>query len=336
MSTPTLERSSLVSPLLGRARELNARFPALQVAILAGLFAYGAVTLEGYSSKRSIYSMLVLAAFLGLAAAGQTLVILLGGIDLSVPFLIGGANVLTAELTGGRGWPFVAVCFFLAAVALAIGAVNGYLSHRFGIHSLIITLGTGTMVGGGVLVYTRAQLTAGAPDYLGDFVSPARDTWFIPLPPLVVFWIGISAVLIVVLAKSAVGRRLYATGANPRAAKLALVSTTRVWAGTFAVSAFFSALTGVLLAGFSGTGLFNIGDPYLFTSIASVVIGGTSLLGARGDYFRTVLGALILIQITTILIGKGYDSPTQQVILGSLIVIFVATYGRELHVRNRI
>ena len=136
--------------------------------------------------------------------------------------------------------------------------------------------------------------------------------------------------------RTTVGRRLYATGANPRAARLALVSTSRVWTGTFAASAFFSAVAGTLLVGFSGTGLFNIGDPYLFTSIASVVIGGTSLLGARGDYLRTVLGALILIQTTTILIGRGYDAPTQQVILGVLIVIFVATYARESHVRTRI
>jgi len=123
---------------------------------------------------------------------------------------------------------------------------------------------------------------------------------------------------------------------GPRAARLSLVSTTRVWTGTFAVSAFFSAVAGTLLVGFSGTGLFNIGDPYLFTSIASVVIGGTSLLGARGDSLRTVLGALILIQTTTILAGRDYDAPTQQVILGVLIVLFVATYAREAHVRTRI
>jgi ribose transport system permease protein len=340
MSVATGERearaSAAGSALVSASRALSARFPILQLVLLGALFLYGATTIDGYATKPSIYSMLVLASLLGLAAAGQTLVILLGGIDLSVPFVIGAANVMTAELTGGRGWPFAAVAAFVGMLALLVGAANGYLSHRFEVHPLIITLGTGSIVGGGVLAWTKAELTGGAPGYLGTFVSPGKNTFFVPLPPVVVFWIALSAVLVFVLTKTSVGRRLYATGANARAARLALVSTTRVWTGTFAVSAFMSALTGVLLAGFSGTGLFTIGDPYLFTTIASVVIGGTSLLGARGDYVRTILGALILTQTTTLLVGNGFDAPTQQVILGSAIVLFVATYAREAHVRTRI
>jgi len=114
------------------------------------------------------------------------------------------------------------------------------------------------------------------------------------------------------------------------------VRTTRIWGGTFALSGVAAATAGILLAGFSGTGLFMIGEPYLFTSIAAVVVGGTSLLGARGDYLRTVLGALILIQTTTIMAGRGLSSSDQQMVLGGLILAFVATYGREPHIRDRI
>ena len=339
MTTTVRKRTQADRPGRGvfeLARRTTTRFPLLQIVLLGALFLYGSSTIDGYSSRSSVFSMLVLASFLGLAAAGQTLVILLGGIDLSVPFVIGAANVLTAELTGGSGWPFWAACLFIGAASLVVGGLAGFLSHRFEIHPLIITLGLGSMVGGGVLVWTKAELTGGAPSYLSTFVSPGKDTYGFPLPPVVVFWLVLSLVLMLALQKTSVGRRLYATGANMRGAQLALVSTGRVWTGTFAVSALFSALTGVLLTGFSGTGLFIIGDPYLFTSIASVVIGGTSLLGARGDYFRTILGALILIQTTTLLVGEGFDAPTQQVILGALIVLFVATYAREPHVRSRI
>jgi ribose transport system permease protein len=313
-----------------------ARLPVLQLALLVGLFVYGWQTIPGYSSGFSVRAMLMLASLLGIAAAGQTLVVLLGGIDISIPFVIGAVDVMTAQLTGGKGWPFVAVAFFVAALALVVGTANGYLSFRFGVHPLIITLGTGSIVGGAVLAWTKATLTGGAPSYLANFLSPARKTGPIPLPPVVVFWFALSAVIVVVLARTAVGRRLYATGANPRAAKLALVPTQRVWTATFAASALLSALAGILLAGFSGTGQFDIGDPYLFTTIASVVVGGTSLLGARGDYVRTMIGALILTQGTTIMVGKGLDDPTQQVILGAAIVFFLATYGREPHVRTRI
>jgi ribose transport system permease protein len=153
---------------------------------------------------------------------------------------------------------------------------------------------------------------------------------------VVVFWAGFAIVITLILAKTAVGRRLYATGANQPAARMALVQTRRVWVGAFAASAFCAALAGVLLAGFSGMGLYNIGQPYLFTSVASVVIGGTSLLGARGDYVRTVLGAMILIQIETILIGYGFDVAAQQVGLGLVIIVMVASYAREPSIRSRI
>lgn len=319
-----------------RIRTIVVEWPLAQLGLIAALFLFGATTIDGYGTKSSILSMLVIASFLGIAAAGQTIAVLVGGIDLSVPFVIGAANVATAELTGGRGWPLPIACAFIGMLALLVGAMSGYLSHRFDVHPLIITLGIGSIVAGSALVWTEAKLTGAAPSYLSTFVSPAVETWFIPLPPVVVFWIVLALLLSIVLARTTLGRRLYATGASPPAARLALVSTTRVWVAVFATSALLSATTGVLLAGFSGTGLFNIGDPYLFTSIASVVIGGTSLLGARGDYVRTVLGALILVQTTTILVGNGYDAPTQQVILGILILVFVATYGREVHVRNRI
>jgi ribose transport system permease protein len=333
---PTRNGLSTRGSVLNAVRVVGGRLPVFQVALLLGLFVFGWQTIPGYSSGFSIRAMLMLGSLLGLAAAGQTLVILLGGIDISIPFVIGAVDVMTAQLTGGKGWPFPAVAAFVAAVALVIGAANGYLSHRFEVHPLIITLGTGSMLGGAVLAWTKGTLTGGAPSYLADFISPAKHTGPIPLPPVVVFWLALSLVIVLVLARTSVGRRLYATGANPRAARLTLVSTTRVWTGTFAASALLSALTGVLLAGFSGTGQFDIGDPYLFTTIASVVIGGTSLLGARGDYVRTMLGALILTQATTIMIGKGLNDPTQQVILGGAIIFFVATYGREPHVRTRV
>ena len=93
---------------------------------------------------------------------------------------------------------------------------------------------------------------------------------------------------------------------------------------------------GVLLAGFTGTGQEGIGDSYLFTSLAAVLVGGTSLVGARGDYWRTVLGALILTLITTLLVGHGADESTQEILIGVLILVFVGVYGRDQRVRDRV
>jgi ribose transport system permease protein len=341
MSAPTTHDVAAPGPESGRdplvrLKRLVAGTPILQVIAVLALFAWGTIALDGYETKPSILSMLVLASFLGIAAAGQTFAVLLAGIDLSVPFMIGMGNVLASELSGGRHWPFFWVVAFIVALAFVIGAANGFIAHRFDIHPLIVTLGIGSIVDGSVLVWTQAALTGSAPSWLGNVTSPGGHAGPIDIPPVILLWAGLATVVVIVLAKTTVGRCLYATGANPAAARLSLINTTRVWTGAFAASAVCAALAGVLLAGFSGTGLFDIGTPYLFTTIASVVIGGTSLLGARGDYVRTILGVLILTQITTLLIGYGLNDAMQQAVLGLVIIVVVATYAREPHVRNRI
>ena len=140
----------------------------------------------------------------------------------------------------------------------------------------------------------------------------------------------------IVLHRSVTGRHIYATGANQRAAELAGVRTIRVWIGAYALSGAAAAAVGLLLTGFVGSATVGIGDPYLFTSLAAVLVGGTSLVGARGDYWRTVLGALILTLITTVLVGHGAGVATQQIIVGLLILLFVALYGRDRRLRDRV
>jgi ribose transport system permease protein len=100
-------------------------------------------------------------------------------------------------------------------------------------------------------------------------------------------------------------------------------------------SAVGSCIVGVLLAGFSGSGA-SIGDPYLFQGLTAVIVGGTTFMGARGDYFHTVIGALILTELTTILVGRGYETADQQVIFGVLILVVLAGYGRERRFPDRI
>ncbi len=102
------------------------------------------------------------------------------------------------------------------------------------------------------------------------------------------------------------------------------------------LSAVASALVGIVLVGFTGTGEAGVGDPYLFLGLAAVLVGGTSLVGARGDYWRTVLGALIMTLFTTLLIGHGAGEALQEILIGVLILLFVGVYGREQRVRDRV
>lgn len=314
---------------------LQRRLPIVQLIALVLLFEWGTWTITDFATKQSVLSMLVAASFLGLAGAGQTLVVLVGGIDFSVPAVISGASVVLSQLTGTDHWSFLPALTVCVVLAVVVGAINGYVSHRFRVQPLVVTLGMASVVTGAVLVWTKAQATGSAPAFLTRLTSVTGTTFGIGVPPVIIVWAAIAILLGVILRRTIAGRRLYATGSNPVAADLALVRTRRVWVATFAASALLAALLGVLLAGYAGSGNTTLGDPYLFEGLAAVIVGGTAF-GARGDYWRTVLGAIVLTVLSTVLVGKGYSTADQQIIFGVLILLVVAGYGRDGRLRDRV
>ncbi len=310
--------------------------PSLQLLMLAILFGVAAITIDGFLTKSSIYSVIVLASFLGFAAVGQTIVILIGGLDLSVASVISAANLIMPALTG-KGWSASLAILFVIAAGVLVGAANGFIIRRWRVSPLIITLATGGIVYGLALAATNSGLApANIPNWLDQFSSPIGKTFGIGIPPVVFVWLVIAVIIGVILRRTATGRRVYATGANERAADLAGVRTMRVWVGAFALSGAAAAVTGVLLVGFVESASVGAGSQYLFTGLAAVVVGGTSLVGARGDYTRTVFGALILTLISTLLIAHGAGSALQEAAYGFLILLFVGVYGRERRVRDQV
>jgi ribose transport system permease protein len=305
------------------------------ILLAIALHVLGSILIEGYSSEFTVRSMLVLASLLGVASIGQTLVVLIGGIDLSTPFVIGFANVAAAQLYGD-GMNFALVCLMVGLLALVIGAGNGALSSTLAIHPLIVTLGVGTAIQGAVLLWTAGFPAGSAPETVTKFVSIGGHAGPLPVPWLVPSFLVVIAIISVVLARTPFGRRLYAVGSNPSAAPYALISPRVVWTTTYALSALFAAAAGVLLLGFTGSAYGDVGQPYLFQTIAAVVIGGTTLVGGRGGLIGTAAGALVLIEINTLLIGLGLSPAMVEAALGVLIIALVSLYGREPHVRATI
>jgi ribose transport system permease protein len=313
-----------------------ARHPTLGALVIAVLLHLaGTILIDGYSSPFSMRAMLVLAALLAVASIGQTLVVIIGGIDLSIPFVIGFANVVAAQLTG-QGVNFVVVCIIVSALAFLIGALNGALAAWLKIHPLIVTLGIGTIAQGAVLIWTHGFPSGSAPTFVSDFVSIGGSMGPIPLPGLIPAAILLALAITLLMSRTPYGRRVYALGGNPLAARYALIKPIVMWAMTFALSAWFAALAGVLLLGFTGSAYGDVGQPYLFQTLAAVVVGGTSLLGGRGSYWGTLIGAVVLIEINTLLIGLGLQPSMVQAALGAIIIILVSLYGREPHLRTTI
>jgi ribose transport system permease protein len=243
--------------------------------------------------------------------------------------------IVVSQLYGTYHWTAALAIAIVIAIAAVLGALTGWICHRWRIQPLIVTLGIGAISAGGAVAWTSGKLTGSAPTFLTDLSSATGTTFGLQIPPVAAIWAAVAIIAALFLHRTTAGRRLYATGANPRAAALARINTKRVWVLVFMGSAILSALVGVLLAGFAGADQ-TIGDPYLFSGLTAVIVGGTTFMGARGDYTHTVVGALILTVLTTILVGKGYDQADQQIIFGALILFVVAGYGRDRRLRDRV
>jgi ribose transport system permease protein len=288
----------------------------------------------GFTSSNSVKSILLLSAFLGIAALGQTLVSLAGGIDISIPFVVTFGDIVLAKLLA-VGWsPEVAIALILV-LAMLIGLVNGWLSWVLGVHPLLVTLGVGfAILGAAEIFFSNAQATV--PSWLTNLSSAGADTFGIGLPPVVFIWAVVAVVAIVGLRLSVVGRYLYAGGDNPIAADRMQARRKATWIGSFAISAVMAAVAGILLLGFGSAGNITVGEPYMLTTIAAVVVGGTTLLGGAGGYGRTVAGVLLLGVLNTLLVGLGVDPKLQTAVLGLIILAMVSLYAREEHPRYRL
>jgi len=260
---------------------------------------------------------------------------LIGGIDLSIPFVIGFANVAIAQLSAD-GLPFGLAMIIVVAISALLGAINGGLSSALKVHPLIITLGTGTALLGCVLLWTRGYPSGSAPEYINEFVSIGQTIGPFPFPWLVPATALLAISVMVFESRTSLGRQIYALGSNPSAAPFVLIKPVRIWIFCFVSSSVLAAITGILLLGFSGAAFADVGRPYLFQTVAAAVIGGTALSGGRGGIVGTVAGALALTQLNTVLIGLGLDQSLVQVALGALIIGAVAVYGRQAHLGTEI
>ena len=304
-------------------------------AVALVLHGIGTALIPGYSAPFAIRAMLVIASLLAVASIGQTLVVILGGIDLSIPFVMGFANVVAAQLYG-QGWHFGLVCVVVIGLAALIGAFNGALSRGLNLHPLIVTLGVGMIVQGLVLIWTKGFPSGSAPKAVSQFVSIGGSFGPLPVPALIPALLILTVLIVLVLERTPYGRRLYALGSNPGAAPYALINPLRIWTVTFAASSVFAAMAGVLLLGFTGSAYGDVGQPYLFQTIAAVVVGGTALVGGRGSFIGTIAGVWVLTEINTLLIGLNFSPASVQAAFGAIILLLVSLYGRERHFRTTV
>lgn len=320
---------------------MHGRSAFIGLVVLVALIIISSFTIDGFLSLTNIKAMLLFASFLGVACVGQTLVALLGGLDLSIPFVIGAANIGLLYLVG-HDVPSGVAFALVVIIGGFIGFLNGLMSYKLQGQALIVTLGTGFAVAGLVQIITSigsqfsGNVFGTVPRWLSNLAAMNGTTFGLSVPPTILLWVVLALVVILGLRYSSYGRSIYALGGNRRSAHLLDISEFKYWNISYVLSGAFAALTGALLLGWSGGGFIGVGDPFLFTTLAAVVIGGTSLAGGYGGYGFTVIGVLVLQVLSSFLIGIGLKYEWQQFIFGILILPMVALYSRSPHIRTQV
>lgn len=294
-------------------------------ATLVLLLVTGAIS-PGFFAGSHLRSVALLATFIGIVAMGQTLVVIGGGIDLSVPWVLNGAAVFVTLFAHTQNRPLLwAVPLLLGAGAL-IGAINGLGIALAGVPPIIMTLAVNVILQGCVLLFTGGAPTATAPTAL-QFLAVGR---LAGIPVVLGIWAILAIAATVLLSKTAFGRYLYALGTNATVAEYSGVPVLRTVVVSYILSGFTAALVGMLLTGYTGQAYLGMGDPYLFTSIAAVAIGGTAITGGSGHYVGTIAGAFLLTILTALLPALNLSSGALQIVYGIVILITVSLASETL------
>jgi len=220
----------------------------------------------------------------------------------------------------GQNGPLLEAIPLILAAGAAVGALNGAGIALFGVPPIIMTLAVNVILQGAILVYTGGTPQAVAPPLI-QFLAVGRIG---PLPVVAILWIALAAAASFLLSRTSFGRRLYAVGSSATVAEFSGVPIVRTTVLAYTLSGFTAALAGMLLTGYTAQAYLGMGDPYLFTSIAAVAIGGASILGGSGHYIGTIAGAFVLTILTGLLPALNLSNGALLIVYGVVILITVS------------
>jgi ribose transport system permease protein len=296
---------------------------SLFVLVILGLGSAYTLTTQGnlaFLNPGYLLQQLQVGAFLGIVAAGMMVVILLGHIDLSVPWTLAAAAMMATAVGGPMAIPVG------LGIGLAVGIVNGIGVAYLRVPSMIFTLGVNAMLRGLMVMHTGGF----APQtHATDLMTFLATGHLLGIPMALLVWGLLSVAMVFLLRRTVFGRYVYAIGNREAAAYLSGVPTRAVLVAAFALCGLCAGLSGVLLAGYSTKAYQAMGDAYLLPSIAAVVIGGTHILGGKGRYAGTVVGTILITLLSSVLSVMQMPEAGRQIIYGLVIIVMLLAYGRS-------
>jgi ribose transport system permease protein len=316
--TDSTRQLTTVRPVshLGRVR-INPAICGVFILIVV-LIAVGAIMTDRFATANNLRNVVRFSASTLFVSLGQTVVVLIGGIDLSVGAVISLAGTVAAGLFAGdisRLWWAVPVVLFMGG---SVGVINALLIVRLRIHSLIATLGMAAILQGLALLYSDRPING--PE---DFDSFAFDD-VVGIPVGALTGVILLVCVGVYLRRTRFGRQVYAVGGNAAAARLVGLSTTGVTVASFAFCSTMAAVSGIYLVSLLGSGSPIMGQGYELTSITPVVLGGTILAGGKGGVFGTLVAVFLVSLLNNLLNFLDISTFYQWVIQGLIILAAVS------------
>jgi ribose transport system permease protein len=299
--------------------------PALSVGVVILVWVAAGFTTPGFDSWPHLRYMLELASVVGLVGAGQTLVVIAGGIDLSVGAIMTLTTIALPIFTWSADPTGLIAVIGVLALATGIGVLNGIGIAWLRVHPMIMTLAMATFLQG-ILILLAGGSAVSLDNPIVQWLGTARPFGF---SACIVLWIVVALLVLFLLHRTPLGARFFALGSNPVAARLSGVNTAATMLCAYGLSGLMCALAGLLALGMNGQGYIGIGDPYLLTSIAAVVLGGTTILGGHGTYAGTVPGAVLLVTITALITDVNASPGLRDVLFGTLVLGLLLVSGRE-------
>lgn len=297
----------------------------LVILALGSIYTVATLGTMPLLSPNYLLTQLQTGSFLGIVAAGMMMVILLGHIDLSVPWTMTAAAMMATTVGGEAAIPTG------LAIGLLVGLFNGFGVAYLRIPSMIFTLGVDSVMRGLMIAHTGGFAPQDSATPLMRYLAADK---ILGIPVAIFVWAAVSIVIAAILSRTAFGKAIYATGNREAASYLSGIRTRWVIVGAFVISGLCAATAGILLAGYSAKAYQGMGNAYLLPAIAAVVIGGTHILGGRGRFIGTVVGVILIVLLNSVLSIMQMPEAGRQIIYGLVIIVMLLVYGRTAKVTS--
>ncbi len=321
-------------------KRLSISPPAAALILAVVLFLLSGFLPNGFGSDVDVAvaqatNIVRLAVFLGVIAAGQTLVIISGfeGIDLSAGSVVTLTAILTYVTVSGENDKVLLALLISLAVGAVIGFINGAGITSLKISPFVMTLGMAGVVTGLIIIINHGNVSGKVAPIMTRLIARPLSP-DIPIPNAIIIWIIFGILMWLLLERTTFGKNLFAIGVNRVTAKLSGVNVTLTNLGVYSLAGALAGFGGFLVVGNTGVVFIALGQPFLFPSIAAVAVGGTLLSGGKGSYWGTMAGAIVLTLITSLLTTMQMPDAVRRMVLGATLLVMISIYGRQRSFRQ--